>query len=293
MAPAPCAMPACQLACQVPPPSSVASVGAHALSSGGHFGATDTQSPEISGHSSPAGGSQPGGSERRRGSLPRHARRSGGMLSPECGPDAPPRARTPTVRLVGTVPHDSTAPYDAAAPTTPPPTRRRPPPSRRHPSRRACRCQASRRCCRCRRRPCLRVPELPAHPPPVSSWTRASGLVARPPRWRPGYVWPPPRFVCYATTSLLWPGSACRWAVPVVPASRLDLPPSPCLPRQPPSSDWFSHDLSPVVLVVCPVLSPSQHPALTRHLLLRGHSTFSLMLTTRSYPTRWAPAAPL
>lgn len=172
----------------------------------------------------------------------------------------PRRAHPYSTRLVGPAPHDSTAPYDAAAPTTPPPTRRRPPPRRRHSPRRACRCQASRRCCRCRRRPCLLVPELPAHPPPVSSWTRASGLVARPPRWRPGYVWPPPRVLCYAATSLLWPGSACRWAVPVVPASRLDLPPSPCLPRRPPFSDWFSHGLSPFVLVVCPVLFPAPTP---------------------------------
>lgn len=292
MAPAPCAMPACQLACQGPASLLGRQCGrARAQQRGplrGHGHAiTRNLGPQLARWGQPAGGlreetwqpATPRTSQRRHAIARVWARR--------------PAARTPTVRLVGTVPHDSTAPYDAAAPTTPPPTRRRPPPSRRHPSRRACRCQASRRCCRCRRRPCLRVPELPAHPPPVSSWTRASGLVARPPRWRPGYVWPPPRFVCYATTSLLWPGSACRWAVPVVPASRLDLPPSPCLPRRPPSSDWFSHDLSPVVLVVCPVLSPSQHPALTRHLLLRGHSTFSLMPTTRSYPTRWAPAAPL
>lgn len=34
---------------------------------------------------------------------------------------------------------------------------------------------------------------LPARPRrPASLWTRARGLVAPPPRWRPGYVWPPP-----------------------------------------------------------------------------------------------------
>lgn len=88
----------------------------------------------------------------------------------------------------------------------------------RPPPRRACRCRGPGCCCcRCRRCPsaslraCAVLLLVARALDPASSWTRASGLVAPPRRWRPGYVWPSPLlFLRCRCLFFFFPATACR-----------------------------------------------------------------------------------